>query len=220
MLPIPFRVERPSRLPKLQFSLPVLLDAVPPAALPALRAATRGHHERIDHLMDLRRLAERTHYVRVLQVFHDFLPAWEGAVLPALPKPWHGWLQARSRRPFLERDLHALGVAARARPVHMEPFATEAAAWGSVYVLEGSALGGQMITRALAAEGLRPDAGAAYFHGWGESTGAMWREFRALLDSELQAPAALAQACEGAAHTFDTLSGLLEQALHERTPAA
>ena len=196
------------------------LSSGPPSPLLALRAATRDHHQRIDGLMDLRRLAERDHYARVLQVFDAFLPAWERAVLAGLPPAWHGWLARRSRRPFLARDLQALGLADDRDDVRFPPFATAPCAWGSLYVMEGSALGGQMITRTLAASGLDARNGAAYFHGWGDDTPAMWREFRELLERELRAPAAVAQACDAARLTFQTLSGLLERALHERTPAA
>jgi heme oxygenase len=184
-----------------------------PLPLSALRAATRGRHDRLDRLMDLRRLGERPRYIRVLQAFDAFLPAWEDAVLAALPPPWHGWLQQRSRRPFLSRDLQALATSPSPCPVAFAPLAGAAAAWGSLYVIEGSALGGQVITRALAAHGLHPEAGAAYFHGWGDATGAMWREFRQLLERELHAPEALAAACDSACHTFDTLTGLMEEAL-------
>lgn len=170
--------------------------------------------------MDLRCLAEPRRYARVLQVFGAFLPAWESAVCAALPPRWHAWLRSRSRRDFLARDLHALGIAVPARSVALPPMAGEAAAWGSLYVMEGSALGGQVITRALSAQGLRPEAGAAYFHGWGDATGGMWRDFRRLLERELRQPEGLPQACESACATFDALSELLEHALHERTPAA
>lgn len=204
----------------MQSAEPALLEADLHAPLPALRAATRGHHDRLDRLMDLRRLGERSRYGRVLQVFDRFLPAWESAVLAALPAVRHPWLQARTRRHFVARDLQALGIKASARPLHIAPMATEAAAWGSLYVMEGSALGGQVITRALAAHGLRPETGAAYFHGWGEATGAMWREFREQLERELETPAALLLACAGACATFDSLAGLLEDALHERPAAA
>jgi heme oxygenase (biliverdin-IX-beta and delta-forming) len=86
--------------------------------------------------------------------------------------------------------------------------------------MEGSALGGQYITRNLAQAGLHPASGAAYFHGWGDATGAMWREARQVLARELASPAATGQACAAARHTFDTLSALLERTLHERTAAA
>jgi len=168
--------------------------------------------------MNLRRMQQRSHYVRVLQVFDGFLAAWEPAAAAALPHRGP-WLRARSRRPFLEQDLRALG-AQPGEPAVLPPIPSAAAAWGSVYVMEGSALGGTTISRSLAAAGLGPERGAAYFHGWGAATGRMWREVRELLEAELACPDALAQACDGARQTFDTLSALLERALHERAATA
>ena len=187
--------------------------------LPVLRAATRSHHERIDRLIDFRRLPEPARYARVLQAFGAFLPAWEAAVADALPPGRRAWLAGRSRAPFLSRDLEALGLAPPA-PVRLPGFRNAAAAWGSLYVMEGSALGGQVITRSLAARGLLPNSGGAYFHGWGEATAAMWREFRDLLEAELRDPDALAPACEAACRTFESLSSLLEDHLHERPALA
>lgn len=189
-----------------------MFSAVPvprPAAGPlaTLRAATRAHHDRIDRLMDLRRMQDRTHYGRVLQVFDAFLAGWEPAVAAALPQR-ADWLRARSRRQFLKQDLRALGVA-HARPAAGPALRNAAAAWGSIYVMEGSALGAQVITRSLAAAGLGADSGAAYFHGWGGATAGMWAETRALLASELVCDNALGHACDGAARTFDHLSALL-----------
>lgn len=160
------------------------------------------------------------HYGRMLQVFDAFLAGWEPAVAAALPARWHRWLASRSRRPFLQQDLHALGLAPAGIAPHVPPLSTAAAAWGSLYVMEGSALGGQVITRSLAEAGLHPHRGTAYFHGWGAATGPMWRDFRALLELQLVAPEAAAEACDAACRTFDTLSNLLESALHERAPAA
>ena len=169
--------------------------------------------------MNLRRMRDPAHYARVLQSFDAFLAAWEPAVGAALPRPWCEWLQARSRRPFLAADLQALAID-RLEPITLPPFASSAAAWGSIYVMEGSALGGQYITRSLAEAGLHPHSGAAYFHGWGPATGGMWREVRGLLARELATPAAIGQACDAARATFDSLSALLESRFHERTPAA
>jgi heme oxygenase (biliverdin-IX-beta and delta-forming) len=188
-------------------------------ALATLRRATRAQHDRIDALMDLRRMQDRAHYARVLGVCDAFLAGWEPTVAAALPARWQPWLRARSRRPFLQQDLHRLGVAPGA-PARIPSFAGPASAWGSVYVMEGSALGGQFITRNLAEAGLHPQCGAAYFHGWGDATGAMWREARAILARELDSDIALAHACASARLTFDTLSGLLEDCLHERAAAA
>jgi heme oxygenase (biliverdin-IX-beta and delta-forming) len=188
-------------------------------ALAALRGATHTHHERVDRLVDLQRLQEPSHYARVLRVLEAFLAGWEPAVAAALPPARQEWLRLRSRRPFLQQDLRALRVAP-GTAARMPGFASEAAAWGAIYVMEGSALGGQVISRTLARRGLSPATGAAYFHGWGDATSAMWREVRGLLASHLDSPRAIAQAWEGARATFDALSHLLESHLHERASTA
>ena len=205
--------------PELQavVTAPVETDLQTPLSM--LRAATRASHDRLDRLMDLRRLGERPRYARVLQVFDGFLWSWEGAMRSAMPQARYAWLQARSRRDFLARDLRALGITPAERPLPVPSLSGAAAAWGSLYVIEGSALGGQVITRALAAQGLGPSTGAAYFHGWGPATGAMWREFRQQLEGELTTPEALRVACDSARATFDTLAALLEDAF-ERPAAA
>ena len=169
--------------------------------------------------MDLQRLQDPSHYARVLRVLDAFLAGWEPAVAAALPAPWQEWLRARSRRAFLQHDLRMLGVAP-APAARTGALGSEAAAWGSVYVMEGSALGGQFIARTLAHDGVTPATGGAYFHGWGGATAGMWREVRGLLAAHLGSPAAVAQACDAACVTFDTLSHLLERPLHERTSTA
>jgi heme oxygenase (biliverdin-IX-beta and delta-forming) len=199
--------------------LPPISARAPADPVAALRTATHAHHERVDALMNLSRMHEREHYVRLLRVLDAFLAGWEPAVLAVLPARWHAWLRARSRRAFLRQDLHQLDVVP-APAARFGPLPDAAAAWGSIYVMEGSALGGQVIARTLARVGLDPSHGAAYFHGWGDATGAMWREVRELLASELQTLAALDQACHAARQTFDGLSRLLETFPHERTATA
>lgn len=169
--------------------------------------------------MDLQRLQEPSHYAGVLRVLDAFLAGWEPAVAAALPAPRQEWLRARSRRAFIQHDLRVLGVPP-ATTARVTGLASEAAAWGSIYVIEGSALGGQFIARTLARNGVAPATGGAYFDGWGEATAGMWREVRGLLAAHLDSPAAIAQACDAARATFDTLSHLLERQLHERTSAA
>lgn len=119
---------------KLSRYVVVLLSAVPsrnPAGpsgpVLSLRAATRTHHDRIDRLIDLRRLVDRAYYARVLQVFDAFLAGWEARVLAALPQRRQTWLRQRSRRGFLQQDLRVLGVAPCAAATELPALATAAA---------------------------------------------------------------------------------------------
>lgn len=191
--------------------------------LAALRCATRQRHEALERLLDFDAIADRWRYARILAGFSCFLAVWEPLVRNALGPAWSDWLAARSRRAFLERDMAVLGV----RPLSPPDGLAQAlrlhspeAAWGALYVVEGSALGGQLIARQLSERlGITAERGGAFFAGWGERTGSRWREFRELLDIEVAGSQAQTQACIGAVDTFDGFSRSFEIALDERLPA-
>ncbi len=172
----------------------------------ALRRATSHHHSDIEELLRLDKPFELSHYRKVLRAFEAFLRAWEPAVGARL-SGMNPWLAARSRLPMIRQDMRVLGIA---------PFAgaccpripDAAAAWGSLYVIEGSALGGQVVSHSLARQyGIGPETGGAYFYGWGPRTGPLWKEFQAALQGEAGALAAAHEgACAAAAATFDALA--------------
>jgi heme oxygenase len=191
--------------------------------LAALRLATADRHRSIETLLALDTPFDLRHYQRVLQGFASFLAGWEPRVRAALPRGDAAWFTARSRRHLLLHDLEALQAppALPAGPVPQPLLRDAASAWGSMYVLEGSALGGQVIARQVAQRfGLAPEHGAAYFHGWGAETGAMWRQFRERLERELGGDdAAQHRACVAAAATFDALAGVFRVMLDEPVAA-
>lgn len=85
---------------------------------------------------------------------------------------------------MLARDLAALDVAPVRMPVPPTPRLECAAALGALYVLEGASLGGRVIARHVAdALALTPDTGLAFFCGYGDATGEMWRRFGAALEA-------------------------------------
>src|SRR3954452_7915212 len=127
----------------------------------SLRVQTRTQHDAIERS---RALPEpplsRDRFLRVLQRFFTFHRIWEPAI--AAHESLRAFHVSRHRLPLLRRDLLALGMQARdidALPPcddARELAAHEAEAIGSLYVLEGSTLGGQIISRALAQERWTP----------------------------------------------------------------
>lgn len=68
---------------------------------------------------------------------------------------------------------------------------------GRMYVMEGSTLGGQLLSRHVEQQlGFDPGKGDSYFVGYGEATGERWREFKKLLEAlpESDADAVIASA--------------------------
>lgn len=167
----------------------------------ALRDGTRDAHRRVEQVLDIHALASpaassdetqgphsRTLALRrVLSTLALFHLHWQPRVLTALPPAFHGWLTGSPRLSWLAQDLAALGdTAALQRLAHApDPCAALAlpdtlSALGSLYVVEGSALGGLAITRML---GTQPALAPAlrYFRGHGEGTGARWQQFCTVL---------------------------------------
>jgi heme oxygenase len=180
--------------------------------LAALRAATAPAHDRIEALLQLDRPIGLGRYGSVLRGFDAFLTLWEPRLLAVLPARLHGEFHRRSRHALLRRDLQALGLARGPTDAWVEGVASIPldgidAAFGSLYVLEGSALGGRVIARHLAERhGFGADNGAAYFIGWGADTGRLWREFlRRMTDEVEEGTTARAAACAAALATFEVL---------------
>ena len=150
----------------------------------SLRAETAAAHAELEAALDLvGRVSDRQRFLQVLERFLGFHLTWEHAIgqYPAL----RAFQEPRSRLPHLRRDLAALGrtnAEQAALPLCAPAAAlvdSHAAAVGSIYVLEGSTLGGQVIGRALADAGWAPRGGLTYFTPYKARTGEMWRAFGA-----------------------------------------
>jgi len=191
-----------------------------PDTLAALREATAPAHDAIDRQLQLGADLPLDRYVRILQGFECFLSAWEPAVAAVLTPASREWFSGRSRLAFVRQDLAVLAPGASPGPAPALPaLPNRSAAFGAMYVLEGSALGGQVIARRVAERfGFDGQRGAAYFHGFGDRTGALWREFRERLEAEVD-PAHRGDACAAAVGTFDALQQHFEAVLHDETVA-
>ena len=160
--------------------------AQPSILLTRLRAETRTEHEAIEAvlgLMDNRLSRER--YQFVLERFYGFYRPLEPAIGDV--GGWSGRgldLDARRKSPWLEADLRALGCNRTKLDLctDLPPHDTPAECFGCMYVLEGSTLGGQIISRHVREVlGVTPEAGGRFYDGYSDRTGEMWQSFRSAL---------------------------------------
>lgn len=179
--------------------------------LARLKDETRSEHDAIEQVLDLMEPG-LTHgaYRRRLEQFHGFYRPVEER-LQALGD-WSKYgidLAARRKAPLLEADLRVLGAEAVENfPVCRDlPDLTDVTdGFGCLYVLEGSTLGSQFISRHVQKVlGVTPEIGGRYFHGYGEQTGEMWREFGAALTSFAVARQTQDRVVENAIATFRKL---------------
>lgn len=153
-----------------------------------LRRETAAAHERLETDLDLLADPSPARLRGVLGRFLGFHRTWEAAVAPLIASETGddpAWFVPRRRTDALEHDLALLHVApaeiaALPAPPVLPWLADADAAWGSLYVMEGSTLGGQVIARALREHGVE---GLLYFDGRGREAGPMWRDLRTRLDA-------------------------------------
>ena len=162
-----------------------------------LRAATASDHDAVDAGFGRYDLSDADDYRAFLIAHAKALPAVE-AWLGGIP----GLAAVRSRGEALAADLAALGEE-MPTPMAFDLPPSEAAGWGAMYVVEGSRLGGVMLSRSVT-EGM-PSAYLGAKHLSGE-----WRALLAAIDRQPADDAWVAQAIVGARAAF---------ALYRRAPA-
>jgi heme oxygenase len=172
-----------------------------------LRQETAALHRRLEAALGL--LHEPPCGLRMralLARFHGFHRVWEPALAACLGDG--EFTRVRRRTGLLRLDLAALGLSQRqidalaGCDVAASLCRTRAAALGSLYVMEGSTLGGRHIARHLATAPWLPAGGLHYFEPYGAHTGARWQETLSHLEAAGLPCRALA---DGARDTFELL---------------
>lgn len=178
----------------------------------ALKEATEKQHLSVEKSLDIMSVQALPGYVEKLRRFHAFYQANEPALAAYLEDHGLDFYRSRMKEPLLERDLSFLSAEARTpQPAAPLSYNNIAEAFGALYVIEGSTLGGQLISRHLRdVFKLSAEGGVAFFSGYGPETGKKWREFCELL--EIHASHDSAGAIAGAKNAFTamefTLTGL------------
>lgn len=181
-----------------------------PTAIAELRIATRELHAALDRAMPLAQaqvtLADYAHHLRLLEAWLASLAA--SAACGALPQLAQAVAVQRSliARDFEDGCLSAL-TPARDVPALTLSGDAEAAAWGLLYVVEGSRLGATVLHARLQDR----LAHALVFLREAGQSGAPWPTTMAQIGQALATPESLRQACAAARASFELL-------LHAVTP--
>jgi heme oxygenase len=153
-----------------------------------LRQAVSKRHQELERQPLLVRLLSRdvtlTQYGDVLAALHGAYSASEAAVLAYLQR-YPGLFDYRPRRklPALDADLSSLARAPL--PLCASHLAVDSvgALVGTLYTLEGSTLGGQVIARVLP-----PGFPRRFYTVYGEHTARRWEEFLLFADANCPKP--------------------------------
>lgn len=141
-----------------------------------LKKKTESQHLRIETDLDLLSPQFDLHrYQSLLQRFLGYYSPWEEAVQKSIPS----LLVGRSKVENLHADLRYLNPDLSSVTLcdSIPQLETRAQVLGSLYVVEGSTLGGQILRRHFVQKFGFTDQGCRFFSGYGDRTGSMWKQF-------------------------------------------
>jgi heme oxygenase len=175
--------------------------AVSMSARAALRSATAAKHDAVDAAFGRFDLTDPASYRRFLTAHARALPAVESALAACDSLPAFA-----PRTDLLRADLVALGIA-MPDPLPLAPPESDAAAFGALYVIEGSRLGGAMLAKRV------PKALPHAYLSATHQPGA-WRAFGDVLDRAEKAggPGWIDRAIAAAEATFDLYAAAAREA--------
>jgi heme oxygenase len=192
-----------------------------------LRDATHPHHVQLNRHLLLAGLIQPNyplnHYHTLLGTYYQLYALLEERInvfLKGHPEVFA--YDERCKLPWLINDLAFFQI----DPLTLPPLSPSAADFlsietvgqlvGVLYVVEGSTLGGQMISQLLTKNlGFTRDTGSCFFTGYGENTMLFWQRFIAFSDTltgdNRQCQAAVDAACQ----TFQLFNQVLDDAAHQ-----
>ncbi len=188
-----------------------------PDLLAWARQATHHQHELLEASLGLSDATlTRETYRLLLAGFLGLFEPIENA-LTQLSLPTSLEREKRKRTPALVMDLLALGlnpseIRSLPRCADIPSLATQATALGTMYVLEGSTLGGQYLARIVEQRlGVTSEAGCAFFYSYGGEVATMWKRFGAVVRESVVAADNQRQFVEAAQSTFALFQAWMEK---------
>ena len=172
-----------------------------------LKAFTSSNHQELEKLLvgHIRSINTREAYSDLLQLFPNYFGAIEAQVDPLIgPAVLADYTQRRKTK-SLENDIIALGGTAN-RNIQAEdvPEITNILqAFGALYVMEGSTLGGPHIVRMIQKKLDTADLkGFSFFQSYGDDMMLMWEKFKQVLDLQAKNEAEQQVILDAANETF------------------
>lgn len=182
-----------------------------------LKEHTRLHHITLEKtfIKGIQRLTGRADYASFLNVLYSFHSGSEDLLQVHLDHSRIPDFPERRRSCFLEEDLAALNGA---QPVSTQcdtlpEIKSHSSALGVMYVLEGSTLGGRIVSKMIANR-LQMSTGLRFFNGYGDRTEQMWDNFKGYLAQPFSGQEET-EILSSAQNTFIGFNQWLEKNVHE-----
>lgn len=183
-----------------------------------LKRDTHAQHEAVESLMHpLLALVNTTNdFARFLETFFGYYHPLQDTISRFITPSHLEDIEERRHASLILKDLDSLGFSFQGELCTDLPIIDNvAAAFGALYVLEGSTLGGRMISKILLKNdrlGLSPN-NLRFFDGYGNDTGPKWQFFVHILNQQGEVPVIV----DAANKTFFYLKQWVLKTLYART---
>jgi len=181
-----------------------------PTILEKLRKNTQSSHEKLESELNLfERCLAKDEYQSVLKRFYGYYEPIRVKVSALRLDEYASQIHLRCK--WLEDDMTELGSSFQNLNnlqfcENIPDFTGEASVLGFRYVLEGSALGGQVITRHFRKQWSQEgNQSLSFFNAHGTETGMKWKEFLNHLNSKASLLSQDEEILRGARETFECL---------------
>ncbi|RYG42113.1 MAG: hypothetical protein EOO01_23735 [Chitinophagaceae bacterium] len=175
-----------------------------------LRSHTKDSHQAVEKLLipKIKKTQEEAEYRKLLALFYGFFHPLEQKIELYVDQTgitdWH--LRRKSEVILSDYALTGGSPSEIAICTDLPQISSESQALGAMYVMEGSTLGGQVITSMLSKNlGLSGTDRIKFFNGYGADTAAMWTGFTDALNNYPAETPELEIIAEAARQTFTKL---------------
>jgi heme oxygenase (biliverdin-IX-beta and delta-forming) len=181
-----------------------------------LRSETLQAHEKAEKILapKLASINSYRDYASILKMFYGFFSPLEKSISKYVSSDLLEDIHERRSSLFILPDLKAIGYSTEQFSVckYIPLINSVPQALGAMYVLEGSTLGGRMISKILMKNiHVRFDySNLNFFSGYGDATGEKWKTFLSTID---QYSDDANEIVDSANETFDCLTKWMEESL-------
>ena len=183
-----------------------------------VKEQTAGSHKQLEsHLLfsALNGRFEEENYITLLNKLYAYYSVLEKKYTPFFLEHPTLEIEKRQRAYVLKQDIENRSgnfiEPLANKDITMPVIDTVWKATGALYVIEGSTLGGKFICQSLAQTGVGPLNGAAYFSGYGEETGKMWKSFISFMNGIASTEEQEQEVIQTAEQVFATLYNWLNK---------
>jgi heme oxygenase len=171
-----------------------------------LKESTKQNHQQLEKALvgKLKTIRSANDYTGLLKLFYGYFGGLEQKINKIIDTEFLPDHMERRKTKAIADDLLSLGseIPEQATGNSLPVIANHLQALGALYVIEGSTLGGKIISKMMQQQLNLGGKGLSFFAGYGDRTERMWDSFKSTLNKQAETPARQAEVIAAANETF------------------